>query len=184
MSKENEKLISTAITLFTASLVLILAVTTFTTVTRRNTRVKTAETVITALYKYSTLDALMANADYLETICEPEVFSILDNRDKAILFRRFSTYVPTSPSITHTYVEGNTVICVVSFNKESNLNDKLIYLEFNSKNILCDYKEYEFKSKFDERKDFITEYNEFEPLSNDATFEVHDDGLYNDDILE
>lgn len=117
-------------------------------VSNYNLNLQLSEQIVNLMYKANDIDVLYSNADKLETLCEPEIFSILDNREPTNLMRRFSKVEPMTPNIINSSVDDNKVMLLVTFNTGSTLRDRLIVLEFSDNNLLSDYTEYEMVNKF------------------------------------
>lgn len=128
--------------------VVSIVIVTFLSITNKQAIHSTTEKVVDLIYKYNDINTLIVNAEVLEGMCEPEIFTILDNRSKANVTRRFNTYVTTIPSVKLIQVEGRTATAVVAYNLESNLRDRYIVIEYNKEGKIHDYKEYEFLNKF------------------------------------
>lgn len=127
--------------------------------TNRSNAVKTKK-IINLIYKFQDTNTLVANAEVLEGLCESDVFSILDNREKSNVTRRFNTYTTTVPSIVQTFVEGDTVSCIVSMNSESGLKDRLITITYNKDGLVSDYVEREFINRFDRKYDYVGDFKD------------------------
>lgn len=115
-----------------------------------NFKIKTGEQVVNLMYKANDVDILYANADKLESLCEPDVFALMDNRIPANLMRRIPTNEPIIPHIVDYYTKGDKAIFMVTFRTGSKLNDRYISIEFSKDGLVHDYAEYEIINKFKE----------------------------------
>lgn len=140
--------------------VISLGIWAYTSATQETLLMQASEKIIQNLYTYNDMNTLLANAENLKNMCEPEVFTILDNTSKPNLTRRFSVYTPTSATIKNLIVDNDEVHAVVTFNRESNLPDKYIILEYSDDNLLENYTEYDFSRKFEEDFDYLGEFEE------------------------
>lgn len=163
------KLIEKSLPIATFCLCLCIALQAIFSINKRTQLLKTSETIIKLLYQFngSNLDIIDTNAEALEQLCEPEVFSILDNRLEHVKRRRFLVSATTIPDIQHISKQGNQVIAIVSFNSESYLQDKVILLEYKS-DLLHDYKEFVLRDKFDVNSSFSV-MEEFDGVSDTQT---------------
>ena len=127
--------------------------------------IKQSELIIKLLYQYdsSNTEILDINAEALEPLCEPEVFSILDTRFPYIKQHRLIAPYTTIPNIAYASCNKKQVCMVVTFNDESHLQDKLILMEYK-KGLLHSYKEFIFKDKFNV-SDSYSVLKEFEAAS-------------------